>query len=590
MAGNAHIGALRVSLGMDSAQFESGAKRAQGVLAGLSSTIKGFAAGISGALTFGAVTSALGSAINRMDDMGKAAQKIGIPVEQLSGLSYAAKLADVDLESLQGNLGRFNKAVAEIAGGGTNSASSALRAIGVSALDANGKLRPTPQILADIADRFAGYKDGAEKAAIAQALFGKAGADMIPLLNGGAAGLQEGANKARQFGAVVSQEAAVAAEQFNDNLTDVIAVGQALLQQVIAPMLPALNDLMEQFLRSGQGGVSFAKMIADDVTRSLVDASAAIAQTRHELNAVGEIWGAIKAIPQTKTIADIVALFSQANANIKKHTMETSVSIRNLYNSIDDPTGSLGSIDAFLKKSKAAAQLNKPPAPTVLEFTPPKKNPAVETFKPVKKLVDDTRDSFKNLGIAAKDTAAVVGTHWMDAERVLSDTKQETQAVAQEFSQVLGGAAQNAIQGLINGTFKWKQALADVAGSLANIFLKPGLAGLGAGAGGGSGGFLSGLLGSVFGGFRAAGGPMLSGRAYMVGENGPEMVVPRGNGMVIPNHMLGGGGSVTFAPNVTIQGNADPSLMKRVLDAQREQLKRELPGMMTDARTRGRLS
>lgn len=38
-----------------------------------------------------------------------------------------------------------------------------------------------------------------------------------------------------------------------------------------------------------------------------------------------------------------------------------------------------------------------------------------------------------------------------------------------------------------------------------------------------------------FGGFRARGGPVLPGRAYMVGERGPEMIVPQTPGMVIPN-------------------------------------------------------
>jgi hypothetical protein len=38
-----------------------------------------------------------------------------------------------------------------------------------------------------------------------------------------------------------------------------------------------------------------------------------------------------------------------------------------------------------------------------------------------------------------------------------------------------------------------------------------------------------------FGGFRAKGGPVVPGRAYVVGENGPEMIVPTSPGMVLPN-------------------------------------------------------
>lgn len=52
------------------------------------------------------------------------------------------------------------------------------------------------------------------------------------------------------------------------------------------------------------------------------------------------------------------------------------------------------------------------------------------------------------------------------------------------------------------------------------------------------------INGSVAG-KRAAGGPVSAGLPYLVGENGPEIVVPSGSGNVVPNHKLGAGGGVT---------------------------------------------
>lgn len=52
------------------------------------------------------------------------------------------------------------------------------------------------------------------------------------------------------------------------------------------------------------------------------------------------------------------------------------------------------------------------------------------------------------------------------------------------------------------------------------------------------GGFLGGLLN--FGGFRAAGGDVDPGSAFLVGENGPELFRPPGRGTIVPNHQLGG--------------------------------------------------
>jgi hypothetical protein len=46
--------------------------------------------------------------------------------------------------------------------------------------------------------------------------------------------------------------------------------------------------------------------------------------------------------------------------------------------------------------------------------------------------------------------------------------------------------------------------------------------------------------------FRASGGPVMSGRPYIVGERGPEMFVPRGSGEIVPNHMMGGGAPFVF--------------------------------------------
>lgn len=59
------------------------------------------------------------------------------------------------------------------------------------------------------------------------------------------------------------------------------------------------------------------------------------------------------------------------------------------------------------------------------------------------------------------------------------------------------------------------------------------------------GGLVGALGSSIFGGFRAEGGPVSAGRAYVVGERGPEIIVPRAAGMVVPNGAGMGGMAVT---------------------------------------------
>ena len=44
---------------------------------------------------------------------------------------------------------------------------------------------------------------------------------------------------------------------------------------------------------------------------------------------------------------------------------------------------------------------------------------------------------------------------------------------------------------------------------------------------------------SLFGGFRAAGGPVEAGRAYITGEAGRELFIPSVSGSIVPNNQLG---------------------------------------------------
>jgi hypothetical protein len=66
------------------------------------------------------------------------------------------------------------------------------------------------------------------------------------------------------------------------------------------------------------------------------------------------------------------------------------------------------------------------------------------------------------------------------------------------------------------------------------------------GGGGGGGSFLGNLFSAFLGGGRAGGGPVSAGRAYTVGESGPETFVPTGAGTIVPG---GGATSVTYNIN-----------------------------------------
>lgn len=101
------------------------------------------------------------------------------------------------------------------------------------------------------------------------------------------------------------------------------------------------------------------------------------------------------------------------------------------------------------------------------------------------------------------------------------------------------------------------------------------------------------LAGTPFGGRRASGGPIDAGKAYLVGERGPEIIVPGGAGAVIPNNRIGGGGmSVTVPVSIDATG-ADAAGLARV-EATLDRLRAELPARIVqtvqEAGERGMIS
>ena len=188
------------------------------------------------------------------EELNKLSQKTAVSVEALSALLYASELSDVSAESLTKALKFLSTAMfdAKVKGG---EGSAALKAFGVSALDAQGQIRPTEQVLLDLAEKFAAMPDSAEKAALAVKLFGKNGLDMIPMLNHGRDGLTEMMEEAKRLGLVMSADAARAAEEFNDNMKRLHAVNEGVQRQIGSALLPILADLTEQmFLAKTEAG------------------------------------------------------------------------------------------------------------------------------------------------------------------------------------------------------------------------------------------------------------------------------------------------------------------------------------------------
>jgi hypothetical protein len=120
-------------------------------------------------------------------------------------------------------------------------AAQAFKALGISVKNNDGTLKSSSrcpqrsrrQVRKDTSD-------GATKSALAIAIFGKSGADMIPLLNQGGAAIKQAGEEAERFGIVLSKDVTDGAEQFNDNLTRMAKVGDGIIIKIAAGLLPTL--------------------------------------------------------------------------------------------------------------------------------------------------------------------------------------------------------------------------------------------------------------------------------------------------------------------------------------------------------------
>lgn len=179
------------------------------------------------------------------DEMWKASQKVGIGVEEMQKLAYAAKYSDVELSSLTSGMTKFNRKMVD-AVGGSKTAGKVFSDLGIKLKDSSGKMRAPNEVLEEVAEIFKNVADGPEKTAAAMEIFGKSGADLIPLLNSGKQGLKEMGDEAARTGFVMSEETAKSCEQFNDNLSRVADGAKGAIFQLGGAMIPTLDNLAQK--------------------------------------------------------------------------------------------------------------------------------------------------------------------------------------------------------------------------------------------------------------------------------------------------------------------------------------------------------
>lgn len=306
-----------------------------GRLGGLQSAAAGLRsqfAALGGALSVGIFAGAIRDAIDYADELGKLAQRTGIAVETLGGLGYAADLAGVNMEQIARSSRNLAQNMAEAAGG-NKEAMRAFEALGMSVKNADGSLKSIDVALAEIADKFASYADGPEKAALAQEIFKKGGEELIPLLNAGGESLRALVEEFNRYGGV-STETAKRAETFNDTLTKIQMISGALFREIASALLPTLQALLDEFVSLKAGGDGF-KTVAEGIAGAIkvlgVAATGVVAVFKSLGSSIASVVGALVQAVQGN-FGQAWEILKQGGADVITSISDAITSASNIWN------------------------------------------------------------------------------------------------------------------------------------------------------------------------------------------------------------------------------------------------------------------
>lgn len=637
-------GSIVIDLLMRTGMFETDVARAEKALDKFQKRAVQMGAAVGAAVVAAGTALAVmvKQSINSMDDLTKLAQSVGTTTEDLSALAYAADLSGVSQDNLGTALTRLTKNASDAAQG-IGEAQKGFNALGISVKDAEGNLKSSDQLLQEVAGKFAQFEDGANKTALAVNLFGKSGADLIPLLNAGAEGIQDMKDEAEELGLTFDQKTGKAAEAFNDNLTRLDAVKKGLFNRIAAQLLPSLVSLTDRFFDTAKSGDRLDKIARSAATGvkllgSVATIVAGIFRTVGEalggvaaavVNLVtgnfAEAWEITKAFSSDvvgnikQTVGDVAAIWDDTARDVAADAEQTSELLAapvlkteektrragkrivdeaaRIYKQVEEVIGriqrdiatfgmtpeqvqlfdlkAMGADpaqlalaaellsqrallekdrDAYKERQELEAQMARRYRETL---------EAIDDQRQLVKLSADEQEIWNNLKWAGVDAESALGeaivesTRKLQAEREAMDRQIEamdgfrdaSRGFLDDLRDGVGvfDALSNAVDRLIDKL--WDMSTNQL---LDQLFGKKGDP-----AGGSAGGSIWSLLGGFFGGTRASGGDVLANRWHIVGEEGPEVFVPRTAGTVLPaaaTAAMGFGGS---APGSTMHVTAN---------------------------------
>ncbi|HXS31009.1 MAG TPA: hypothetical protein VN755_09260, partial [Steroidobacteraceae bacterium] len=245
--------------------------------------------------------------------------------------------------------------------------------------------------------------------------FGKAGADLIPLLNGGSKGLKELTDEAERYGGVLSGGTLKAAEAFNDNMSRLQRTMAGVSAQITAGMLPALQTLSQALVDSAKSGDGFVTTGAN-IGEVLIDLAGFAMKSAATLQAFGLVVGGLAAAAtappgQVKTIIglmidDVNALEKATNEKLSKMSADLARFKADAAKTVETPGPGKNGVADALRAAELAEKARKDAAA------------AATAQRKAEKLLSDERERQDRIRAAAAKALVQISK---DEQQVLQD-------------------------------------------------------------------------------------------------------------------------------------------------------------------------
>ena len=227
---------------------------ASGTFKKLGSVAKGTAGAVGGvgkaALGATVAVAAMGTAIAVLakqsfdfaDAIGKVATRTGLATSTVQAFQIAAIESGSTFEIANKSLEKFTRSVGD-AQRGLKTQADIFRDLGVSITDANGDTKDMDTLLREVADGMSKLGSQSEKATAAANLFGRAGIQIVDVLDNGADAFDAYIQKAQAYGLILDEEGIRKSEKFNDTLALINRQFKVIKAVIAIAFLPIVQTL-----------------------------------------------------------------------------------------------------------------------------------------------------------------------------------------------------------------------------------------------------------------------------------------------------------------------------------------------------------